>query len=611
MERFPCYSMHPLETIDCSPAEEHVPLPSSKLDLQHLEAQSLGLDPPVPRTFTLPDGKSLLLETCIGRGGFGEAWIARREGESTTLVGKFLHAQALSEDRAHASIERMRTEIGILARLSLEGIPALLGHGEHEGHPYLLLQRIQGITWRELQRTVNGPMPLPFLLHSCREQAQAVGALHARGIVHSDLKPENLLFGQADGMGEWRSWIIDFGLARDITSSITRVTAEGQTVGTHGYLDPRHVERALERDFAGDVYALGATWYEWYTGQPLFSDPQWHRILRIHREGTLASCEETFNEHVRRRLESCADLPHENRCHAFEELLRDMLLYESPTHVRPSLQHVTHRLQILSPLHRSRLAAATSHLRQPEEVIACIAELGTRKSSSTLRIIGGIACAVTLSIAGLLATTHSSSETPETSSASLPPVRQIHETPKVPPSLTGMLRDEVLIVRHGEEIILQADLRTSPIWGSTARPELSVRGLTLDAKELTVLLERLKRGSSAGLPKRAYICYCSQRGTEDGIDLLLVTPRGALHASASGSTFYDQDALHTDITPSAQKHLIAWGLQGKILDTTLRGASGLTSEDQSKSLVRANEYLRAFQQRAQIRPKASRTPSRS
>jgi serine/threonine protein kinase len=552
----------------------------------------------------LPDGDFLELGNVIGRGGFGEVRIVRRAGDATACVGKFLHTQALTSSRMAGSVARMRTEISILKGLDISGVPALLDHGTREGVPYLLLRRIEGVSWRELPKVLGGAVPLPFILHSCAEQAGTIAEMHARGIVHSDLKPENMLFGRAERGGHWRSWIIDFGLSRNVASSGTRITAEGQTVGTHGYLDPRHIERALERDFSGDVYALGATWFEWYTGGPLFSSEQWQRILRLHQEGTVESCVRMFDEHVRTRLASCSRMDAAKRSKPFEAILRDMLLSESVSHHRPDTASLVRRLSPL--LHRTpeSLRCATVIIDTPREAVERIVKFATNRPLP-LKRISAIAAVVTLSLAALLTSASpplapsAAPFAPETPPSKPPAATEAHDEPSV------VIDAEILRVRQGMELLLQADLRKGEAWGSSQRPQHSIHGIPMEAKEMNALLECLRRGSSAGLPGRTYVCYCSRLTLPEGPDTLLVTPRGVIHATSGKAAFYDHDALQRLECPGPRKHVERWGTQGKILDKTLQ--DGLQEpETARKALVRANEYLRAFQQRVGIRAKGTR-----
>jgi serine/threonine protein kinase len=556
----------------------------------------------------------------VGRGGFAEAWTVRMEGKPDPVIGKFLHAQAMAKGRLQGSAERMRTEIRLLSLLDLPGVPRLEGHGEQEGLPYLLMQRVYGCTWRELMRNRTQPLPLKTLWHCCLDLAGIVGALHERGIVHSDLKPDNLLFGRTGDDNVFRSWVIDFGLAREVGTSVTRITTEGQTVGTHGYLDPRHIERALERDAAGDVYALGATWYEWYAGKPLFSDAQWHRMLRAYREASSASCEEAFNEHVTLQLNACVSLPRHERDEGFEALLRSMLLYESTSHIRPSMREIERALLAIAhprwtherwERFRGNARTASRTATDPADAMMRLEALcETQGNKTKTRTIAGMTAAVTVAIAALLSAHRRPAEEPAIAAAHEPALEiKAAPPPQAPPSALCMAIDEkTLRIAMGPDIVLSANLQSSPQWGSALRPGMTACSIHLEAPELCALLEKLKKGSSAGLPKRLYTLHCSCKTEHARDDIVLMTPRGVLQAREGITVFHPNESLDDEAAESLRKHLGSWPLSGKLLDTAIRIPQNISADEAQKAMTRANDALRLLQQKALIRPKTVRQP---
>ncbi len=563
-------------------------------------------DPPVPPIVPLPDGRLIALGERIGRGGFGEVWTVRLEGHPETLAGKFLHAEASAPERVHSSIERLRTEARILAMLDMKGIPRFEAMGMYEETPFILMQRIEGISWRALQQQKQEPLSTPFLFHCCMEQAGLIAELHEQGIVHSDIKPDNLLFGREEEKGPWQSWLIDFGLARDSATSATRITCEGQTIGTHGFLDPRHIGSAITRDPSGDIFSLGATWYEWASGAPLFREAQWLRVLGADPD----ECEEIFNAHIQQQIERCPKL-HDG----FAGILRDMLTFESASHMRPTARQIQERLlTLIAP--RCTLQewqARWEKIKQcsADSPLQAIDAYSNRLSSVPKPhhgIIATLAGATTLSIALLLGINNSPTQEqqPEQAESSQSILQQPDLAPVATPYAHRLdYAQDVLKITKGPELLFACTLQESPLLGSTQRTALQLRTVSIEAQELCPLLEQLRRGSSAGLPKRTYTCYCSILETPEGKDVLLITVRGLLHAPASGPhVFYTTDALDDP----ALKHLGSWPLEGKLLDRVYELPSTLTAEEGQKVLTKANEALRMAQQKAGLRPKLTRQP---
>ncbi len=195
-------------------------------------------------------GKYLLIEG-IGTGGFGAVWRARDEQLSRDVALKFLHSDH-PED-----LVRFAREARMSAQLAHPNIVPVHEVGDHEGRPYLAMDFIDGkpanLARLEPRRAAE----------VVRDAARAIQHAHEHGVVHRDLKPQNLLVGR-DG----RAWVTDFGLARRVGGGGT-LTAAGMMIGTPAYMAPEQAEgrRCDERT---DVYGLGATLYELLSGRPPF-----------------------------------------------------------------------------------------------------------------------------------------------------------------------------------------------------------------------------------------------------------------------------------------------------------------------------------------------------
>ncbi len=155
---------------------------------------------------------------------------------------------------ARAGLER---EAAALRRIAGPGVPTLLDSGEVEGRLFLALEYLEGTTLRERLR--SGRLPGPEVLVLALSLADALDHVHCRGIVHADLKPENVLV-DPEGLGH----LLDFGLAEDLEAPGT-----GRSGGTPRYLAPE-VLRGERPGAASDLYQLGLVLFEALAGRPAF-----------------------------------------------------------------------------------------------------------------------------------------------------------------------------------------------------------------------------------------------------------------------------------------------------------------------------------------------------
>lgn len=287
---------------------------------------------PEAHVLTLEDGRKAIVEERCGHGGCADVWSVRLGGRR--CLGKFLR---LRPGSPLARLERcLRNEIGILRTLPLPGVPRLLGAGELDGHPFFLQEFIRGVDWRTLLEAGSSPLPLRFLRGRMLDCADTLARIHGAGIVHGDIKPDNILLGPCGDESEWRCWIIDFGLARR-QGEDDPDGGTGLTIGTHGFVDPRCIGHPERRDNAADVYALGATFYEWYAGEPLFTPETWRLVLQAAYSGEVRGLGRSF---VLRRMRDIAG--REERDASLERLIGSMLL--PPAEQRPSAAEIAARL---------------------------------------------------------------------------------------------------------------------------------------------------------------------------------------------------------------------------------------------------------------------------
>jgi predicted Ser/Thr protein kinase len=191
----------------------------------------------------------------VGRGGMGEIYLAHDRELDRRVAVKILD-EHVAESREFR--QRFRREALTAARLSGEAhVVTIFDVGEHDGRPFIVMEYLPGGTLAERARVSP-----PSREHSLAWLAQAAAALdaaHARGVVHRDVKPGNLMLDVRDGLT-----VVDFGIARAADHTLG-MTAPGTVLGTAGYLAPEQAQ-GLETTAASDRYALGVVAYELLTG---------------------------------------------------------------------------------------------------------------------------------------------------------------------------------------------------------------------------------------------------------------------------------------------------------------------------------------------------------
>jgi DNA-binding NarL/FixJ family response regulator/tRNA A-37 threonylcarbamoyl transferase component Bud32 len=193
----------------------------------------------------------------IGEGGTARVYLASREADDEPLVVKILRTEITSDQKALA---RFMEEYSTVERIQSVHVARIFDHGHSEGHAYLVMEFFEG---GDLSKRLGGKaMPPAEALRFFRELMFALGDIHEKGILHRDLKPQNMMF-RADGSLA----IVDFGIAKHI-DSIDR-TGHGEILGTPRYMSPEQVQsRAL--DLRTDIYSAGVLLYQMLTGQHLF-----------------------------------------------------------------------------------------------------------------------------------------------------------------------------------------------------------------------------------------------------------------------------------------------------------------------------------------------------
>jgi formylglycine-generating enzyme required for sulfatase activity/dienelactone hydrolase len=203
----------------------------------------------------------------LGEGGMGVVWRAVDE-----RLGREVAVKVLTEELARSPQRRMRfeREASAIAALNHPNIVTIYSLEEDAGLHFITMELVSGKNLVDL--IPEGGFPLPSLLNLASQIVDAIGAAHARGITHRDIKPGNIMLDD-----EGRVKVLDFGLAKlvetvsgdDLTEGMNDKTALGQVLGTLAYMSPEQAEgRAV--DHRSDVFSLGVVLYEMATGRHPF-----------------------------------------------------------------------------------------------------------------------------------------------------------------------------------------------------------------------------------------------------------------------------------------------------------------------------------------------------
>jgi serine/threonine protein kinase len=248
------------------------------------DGQELVVGLPVERTV---DGK-YRLERLIGRGGMGAVYEAsdlrlNRRVALKLMTGRFLESGA--------AFRRFTREAQACARLEHPRIVRVYDYGAlGDDSAYLVMELVQGVTWRTELRRLGG-FPPPLAAERLDQVLDGVAAAHGAGVLHRDLKLDNLLICPAASGRREEVKILDFGLAKVRELSFVdpkSATGAGVTMGTFGYMSPEQFF-GEEVDERTDIYSLGVIALETLTGKLPLEGRLFHRTIETELERRLVA----------------------------------------------------------------------------------------------------------------------------------------------------------------------------------------------------------------------------------------------------------------------------------------------------------------------------------
>ena len=209
------------------------------------------------------------LEKLVGSGGMSNVFRAHDRLLERTVALKILHEQYTRDEDY---VERFRREARAVAKLSHPNIVTVIDRGEQDGRQFIVFEYIDGQNLKELTR--DGPLDVREAIGLTLQVARALSFAHDRGLVHRDVKPQNVLLNE-DGQAK----VTDFGIARSL--DVQGVTQTGTVLGTSDYIAPEQA-RGQKVDPKTDIYSLGAVLYELLVGEVPFSGDNFVAVAMRH-----------------------------------------------------------------------------------------------------------------------------------------------------------------------------------------------------------------------------------------------------------------------------------------------------------------------------------------
>ncbi len=250
----------------------------------------------------------------LGQGAMGVVYRGYHLGFRKEVAVKLLLAH--SQEKAESYRERFLREGQSAAKVRHENVVQVIDAGQADGVAYLVMELVDGPSLGRILDTKTS-LPPQAVIRLGIDICRGLAAIHAAGVIHRDIKPDNILVGS-----DAKPKITDLGLAKSYQDEdVTRLTATGVVVGTPLYVSPEAIRDPRTVTVAADIYSLGATLYHLVSGKPPFSHGTAYEVMRGHLEGRfrpLREVDETIPRGLAELIERCLAKQPEKRPTASE-----------------------------------------------------------------------------------------------------------------------------------------------------------------------------------------------------------------------------------------------------------------------------------------------------
>ncbi len=285
----------------------------------------------------------------LGSGGMGEVYLAVDSKLDRKVALKFLPAQMTAQPDARA---RFLQEARAASALNHPNVCTIYDIQEHDGQMFIVMEYVEGQTLRNHRQ----PFTLKQVVEIGVQVADGLAAAHEKGIVHRDIKTENIMI-RKDGIVQ----IMDFGLAK--LHGASRLTKEGSTVGTVGYSSPEQIQ-GLETDHRTDLFSLGVVLYELISGELPFKGVHetaiMYEIVNVDPQ-PLSAIKPNFDPELDRIILDCLQKDPDERCQSAKEVARDLRRFKVS-----SGRSRTSRVSTIRPTYSASSVVTTPSVSPPE-----------------------------------------------------------------------------------------------------------------------------------------------------------------------------------------------------------------------------------------------------
>jgi len=263
------------------------------------------------------------IESLLGQGGMGAVYRAYDTDLERTVALKLVRPELSASVE---TMQRFKQELLLASKISHKNILRIHDLGDSDGIKFISMAFVEGADLAGVIEA-TGRLPLDRALKFTMQLCAALEAAHREGVVHRDLKPQNILIDQADNL-----YVSDFGLAKSLAPEASTVTRTGQLLGTPRYMSPEQVE-AKELDHRSDLYSLGLVLFEIFTAEVPFRGESALQIM-FQRVTAIPTDPRTLRpelpDYLANIILKCLERDPANRYQSAREILVDLEAQNTP-----------------------------------------------------------------------------------------------------------------------------------------------------------------------------------------------------------------------------------------------------------------------------------------